>query len=260
MSDTMIAQALVGIHDGTGRLTGTFTSMTDAFINLRRFKKNVRIKTFIKMRPTQWMDLCIKNSHFGSNKITLSMQQDKNFDSEVIICSARFLIDVLLYGLNVKCKKVIIFDSFDVACNRYFPDKTFKIPFQFEKYYFLANPANMEVFEKHFEYYHKFSSERMDTITFPESHFYYSRKSKWYIKNARRSWFENIGKGIFERLYKNVNVYYNTSGMKVKDGLYYYLNLFDIDATKNQYPLKISKDDIKNKLIMKEDDLILDLL
>jgi len=260
MSDVLIAQALVGIHDGTGRLTGTFTSMTDSFINLKRFNKNVKLKTFIKMLPTQWMDLCIKNSHFGSNKITLSMTQDKKFDAETIICSARFLIDVILYNLDVKCKKVIIYDSFDVACNRYFPDNKFQIPFSFETYYYLANPANRRVFEKYIEYYHKFSSERMDTITFEQPKFYYRRKSKWYIKTGRGSWFENIGKGIFERLYHNVEVYYNINGMKQKDGLYYYLKLLGVDATKNQYPLNVSKEDIENKLIMKEDDIVLDLI
>lgn len=260
MSDILLPQTLVGLNDQTGRLTGTFTSLADCFINLKKYINNIRIKTYIKMTGTAWFDLCLSNNHFGSKQITLSGKPDKKFDAEIIICSARFLIDVSLFNLKVKCKKLIILDSFDVACNRYFPDKKFNFPFKFDEYYFLANKANLHVFDNSYEYYHTFSSDRMDSIIFKEKHFYYTRKQKWYIKNGKKSWFENIGKGIFERLYKDVKVHYNIRGMTQKDGLYYYLKLFDVDGTKNHYPLEITKDDIKDKLFMKENDLLLDLI
>lgn len=260
MNKILFCQSLIGLSNQTGRLTGAFTSIVDAFININKYK-SVKLKTFLRMSSTRWVDLCFKNKQFGSPKIVLSSTWDNKFHSEIIVCSGRFLLDIILYKLDVKCDKLIILDSFDIACPRYFPEKTIvekDIPTK--NYILLANKANLKRMNNSYEYYHKFSKERLGTLTFEEDKFFYSRKDKWYIKNGKRSWFENIGKGIFERLYHNVEVYYSTKGMKQKDGLYYYINLFGIDGEKNQYPLEISKNDIEEKLLMKEDDLLLKLL
>jgi len=258
VNNTLFVQALVGLSDQTGRLTGTFTSLIDSYINIKKYIEDVNIKTFVRMPSSNWIDLCIKNRHFGSKRVTLSMTKEKNFSSDIIVCSARFLIDIVLHSLNVECNNMIILDSFDAACFRFLPQNNLDQIIPTKNFTFLANKANIKAIGTNsYEYYHKFSKERLETLSFDHKHFYYSRKDKWYIKTGRKTWFENIGKGIFERIYHGVNVHYSTKGMTTKDGLYHYLNLFGIDGCKDHFPLPMTKIQIENLLFMRDDDLLL---
>jgi hypothetical protein len=260
MNDILVVNADGTMEpDGSFKITGAFTSVIDAFINLSKFKK-VRFKTFSKtMTVTQWINTCIENKHFGDKKTTLSMIKEPYLSADIIVCSTRFLVDVQMFDLEVNCKKIIFLDSFDVACPRYFDRSQFINSIPCEDYIFLGNPSNKDKLPNFREYYHTFSPERLDTISFENDHYYYSRKDKWYIKIGRRSWFENIGKGIFERLYHNKSVHYTTKGMTQRDGLYFYLRRFGVDGEQDHYPLPITRKDIEDKLFMKEDDLLVQL-
>lgn len=71
-------------------------------------------------------------------------------------------------------------------------------------------------------------------------------------------YFENIGKLLFEFRYFGKPVkYYNINHME--DGLTHYLRLFGVDDTVTQ-DLKFTREDVEDKLFMKEDDLLIQIL
>lgn len=82
-----------------------------------------------------------------------------------------------------------------------------------------------------------------------------------YVRHEKigNEYFENIGKLIFEFIYYNKKVKYFNTNYSKPDGLTYYLKLFNIDDTYSQY-LNITKQDVINKLFMKNDDLLLHLV
>jgi hypothetical protein len=123
------------------------------------------------------------------------------------------------------------------------------------------NPSNFGSTNfKEIEWYHKFSKKRLDTMQFYSTSLNYCRKKKKYIKIKEEGYYENIGKRIFEYLYAGLIVNYSPEGMFTRDGLWYYLKLFDVDASKFYKPLIISKYKIKEKLFMNENDRLLEIL
>jgi len=70
---------------------------------------------------------------------------------------------------------------------------------------------------------------------------------------------ENIGKLIFEFCYLNKPVYYSPKNKTFNDGLHYYLKLFNIDDNKEQI-INLSQEDILDKLVYNEHELIMDIL
>jgi hypothetical protein len=65
-----------------------------------------------------------------------------------------------------------------------------------------------------------------------------------------------MGKGIFEHLWYSKPVHYKSNGMFTKDGLWYYLNLFNIDANKEQVIPRIGKSSFMHHLFYKSSDIL----
>jgi len=209
------------------------------------------------------------NKNFGDPKLFFSVKQAGREEilelgGKITICSARLLYEKMLGGrLNLKFRmgggSLIILDSLDLYKSKVkaIPTLDIALPKNLKRCYYLSNPANFIKGKKNIEYYHKFSKRRLDTLDGID--YDYRREGKEKIKVGDNS-FENIGKGIFENLYHNKTVNYHTDGMTMKDGLYYYLKLFGIDGLKDHAPLEITRQDIEDKLFMKDDDIILELL
>lgn len=257
------------IYFSIGRITGVFTSLIDVYLNLVKRGVDVNLKIcgwdgimfgnelLYKENFSGWYNLCCDNKHFGSKKIFRSFTKDKNFVSDVVICSARFPNDMVKNDLSIKAKRWIILDSLDLQTNKfvdYQPDEVLK-----GDTHFLVNPANFNrtKFMEH-EYYHKFSKERLDTLTIKKP-IEYIRITKDWMK-VDEYYFENIGKSIWETIYCGQDVAYDPIGMLGKDGLYYYLKLFGVDGEKSHSSLPINRKDIEDKLFMRDNDIVLSLI
>ena len=206
------------------------------------------------------------NKNFGDPKLLFSIElcdkeQEIEISSRVVICSARLLYEKMMGRLNLKFRfgggNLFILDSLDLYKSKVnaIPNLDIAIPKNLHRCFYLSNPANFIKRKNNIEYYHKFSKRRLDTLKLND-YDYIRNKEKIMVKGK---YFENIGKGIFEHLYHGHKVNYNAD-KSIKDGLYYYLKLFDIDGLKNHYPLEIQKEQIEDKLFMKEDDKIINLL
>jgi hypothetical protein len=250
------------IQNHWGIVTGTFTSIIDTFLNLKKFKKDVELITISDHKPSEIIKLFFKNSKFGRSSLMKSFTKECEFDNEIIICSARLLTDCMTdKKIKIRAKKLIVLDSLDLARKKYGIGPDFDLAVNADECIFLINPANKGITKfKEYVYYHKFNKNRLDLKYFPQRKLNYSRSKKKFIKIQEGEYFENIGKGILEHLYKGYIVNYNTDGMFTKDGLFYYLKLFGIDATKNYKPLIIPKSKIQRHLFMNKNDLLLDLL
>lgn len=213
------------------------------------------------------------NKNFGDPKLFYSVMKPEwigekiRVGSRITICSARLLYEKMMGRLNLYFRmglgSLFILDSLDLYKSKVnaVPNLDIAIPKNLKSCFYLSNPANFIDKKKNIEYYHKFSKERLDTlpdIGVLKNVFEYSRKDKEKIK-VKDMPFENIGKGIFEHLYHNKTVNYYADHA-IKDGLYYYLKLFGIDGLKNNVPLKISREEIEDKLFMKNDDEIIKLI
>jgi hypothetical protein len=231
-----------------GRPNGVLTSMIDLYMNLR---KHTPVKLKISVNDVgQFVLLCKRNHYFGCEDILTFITSEVEFEADTIITSTKTLYDPVV----MECNKMIMVDSLDIMrahCGL--------IPIiqpVCDDTLFLCNPTNIELIDNNFkslEYYHKFSPERLRTIK--TYSFVYKREAKKDIQVVESIFFENIGKIIFETLYTGNSVYYH--GDDYYDGLHYYLNLFDIDGTKDHIPLNISKEQIEEHLFMGEDDVLL---
>ena len=275
------------IQNYFGKFTGVITSIIDTYMNLQHHigPENVRLVTTWSKVPhwgrpwsedweEKWIKICRDNKNFGSIRgdIVDSFHGDvRLFGADLIICSSRFLIDVINEGFEIYSDRLIVLDSMDIHQPKYRSYRNLDDAVWTDNCIWLCNPANMGITKyKEYEYYHKFNSDRLETIKFKNEPFYYSREKKYYINIEKGKYFENIGKGIWERVYHNIPVYYDTKGMYMRDGLYYYLKLFGIDGEKDHRPLplysevdRVAKEIhkiVKNKLLMKKDDLLLELL
>lgn len=208
------------------------------------------------------------NKNFGDPKLFFSVIENKGEEieigSRVTICSARLLYEKMMGRLNLKFRmgtgNLFILDSLDLYKSKVkaIPNLDIAIPKNLHRCFYLSNPANfIKGKNNNIEYYHKFSKRRLDIISDLQEFFNYKRLNKEKIK-VKDHYFENINKNIFEHLYHGKKVNYYSDGLTVKDGLYYYLKLFGIDGSKNHTPLNISREDIEDKLFMKEDDFIIE--
>jgi hypothetical protein len=249
---------LVHYHD---YINGCLTSIIDLFLNLKKYKVPCQLKIFT-VPPIEISYQTFKqNNFFGIKRPLQSFTKQKTFDSDVIICSSKFLKDCIENNLQIKCKKIVILDSFDLTKSYYNEIADIQSFLEsIDQKLFLCNPSNFEKVRFPFvEYYHKFNKKRLDTLK-KTGILIYNRvlKDTIYVKN--QGYFENIGKTIFETIYHLKDVYYLPDGMFERDGLYYYLKLFDIDGELEHKPLSITKEDIEEKLLMNKDDKILNIL
>lgn len=231
-----------------GYLEGSSTTIYDVYFNLQKYKKDIKLNIISDNVGSMYRILKENNLLELISCIT----KQKNYYTDVTIC---------LYSLcfqkpiNITTKKLIILgtlESFIYPFNESLIPETWK----YDEVIFLNN---LPCFSGPV-YYHKFSTHRLDNLTARsiKDSYNYCRLNKSHIFH-NGIYFENIGKLIFEYCYYDRPVYYDSGGMFIHDGLYYYLSLFDINAYNSQ-EIKISKQEIIDKLVMKEDDMLLDML
>lgn len=167
-----------------------------------------------------------------------------------------------------------------------------------ERLILLGNPALFRFFAgyEYYEYYEKLSKERLEFlrpkkdngqwlvrgngipvhgIKIQQADYFKSTNKQifecrgyqyhrfnhmWSVESTMSPpiYFENIGKLLFEFRYFDKPVkYYNIN--RVEDGLTHYLRLFDVDDSITQY-LQFAPEDVADKLFMKEDDFLVQLL
>lgn len=251
------------LHYHSGRADGALTSMIDLYLNLKERVPGIRFKVISKNAVGQVIQLFLNHLNFGLEENVLTI--DTEFEADTVIASTKLLADIGYYqkDLNIRfnCDKLILTDSLDLMRSKYgmIPHLDQFTPCK-EDTVLLANPANFNIssFKCH-EYYHKFNDDRIDPFRLPET-FIYTRVVKPHIQVTDNIFFENIGKLIWECLYNNRKVLYYSVKAEIKDGLYYYLKLFGIDGIIDHIPLNISREQVIDKLFMKDDDLILNIL
>lgn len=204
------------------------------------------------------------NRNFGDFNLFFSIDQKNNkFESDVIICSGRLIYEIL-NGANIelKCNRLIVLDSMDTWKSKVGIFQDFDDFFDVMKNTYitqLSNPATMKESKyEQIEYYHKFSHKRLFSLRqcgFIKNDYIFKRSVKKKTEIGEGLYYENMGKGIFENLWFGKEVIYDVDGMFMEDGLYYYMNLFGLDAFKNQ-KIKLSKKEIKNNLFFNENDYL----
>lgn len=210
------------------------------------------------------------NRNFGDFNLLYSIEQkQKKFKDDIVLCSARLIYEILMGAdIEIECNKLFVLDSLDTYKSKIgmFPDfdDLFDTMFKDSKVVQLSNPANIrESKYEQVEYYHKLSYRRLNALKQSnrikdEYTFNRVEKIKTMIHDAdvETYHFENMGKGIFEHLWFGRPVHYVTDGIFTKDGLYYYLKLFGIDAKKNQTIRRIPRPKIMDKLFYKTKDYL----
>jgi len=236
-----------------GFIEGATTSIYDIFFNLSQF---IEVKLNIIITEVSNRREILLNNNLSC--LFKSFTTQTNYDSDVVI---------LLYSLfkegneiypskiTINTDKLIIIGTLD--CYEFPFDKNI-IPdhWNCKEVIFLNNPPR----ESTPPYYHQLSKYRVQRLSklSLKKELHYKRSNKPHILKGD-CYFENIGKLIFEHCYHNLPVFYNADDMKIKDGLYYYLKLFNIDGLKSQQ-IQIDKEEIEEKLFMSDDDYILELL
>lgn len=205
------------------------------------------------------------NRNFGDHNLFNAITQtQKQFEADNIICSGRLIYEILNgVDMELRCNKLVVLDSLDTYRSKVglFPDfDDFFDTLPNTEIVQLSNPATMRDSKyRQIEYYHKFSEKRLSALKQSglikeEVIFSRTRTDKGHIQG--KGYFENIGKKIFEHLYFNKPVYYKSEGMFTKDGLWYYLDQFGVDGTKDQ-TLDLSRSEIVYHLGMSETDPLL---
>lgn len=109
-------------------------------------------------------------------------------------------------------------------------------------------------------HFSKFSRTRMDWIDYTRDGLRetldYKREGKKKIELYPAKYAENMGKHIFEHLYKGKTVNYYPDGMFMQDGLFYYLALFGVDGWKEHIPLQITSEEVERKLFLNPKDYL----
>jgi hypothetical protein len=256
-----------------GIIDEIFASIVDLYYNLSQY---IDVDFLIVTdKPETCIDHLFKNNNGDLiNKVNI----ENRFERDIIICSARFLYDE---KCKLECNKLIVLDSLDLSKSLYgvHPSIYQFIPVNLVKddVVFLSNPANIMVncIYSQIIYYQKLSKQRLENLPnyrgrflddyslklrFFYNTYYYRRTDKEHIEVKRNKYFENVGRSIFEHIYFRKRVNYYTDGMFMKDGLFYYLDLFDVDGMIPHAPLPITKEMVESVLFMDEDDIILDLI
>ena len=205
------------------------------------------------------------NRNFGDFTLLFSIEQEKRiYEAETIICSGRLIYEILNgEDIELKCDRLIVLDSLDTWKSKVgiFPDfdDYFKTIEKTTDITQLSNPANFRESEyRQIEYYHKFSYRRLNAMRdsgLLKDNYVFKRAGKEKTDIGEGLHFENMGKGMFEHLWFGREVEYQTDGMFMEDGLYYYMKLFDLDAFENQ-KIRIGKRKFMNHLFYKTTDYL----
>jgi hypothetical protein len=256
-----------------GVIDGVFASIIDLYYNLLEY---IDVDfSIVTIDPEK----CIKHLFKNNNgDLVNKIVTENKFERDIIICSARLLYDEVC---ELECNKLIVLDSLDLSKSLYgvHPNIYQFIPVNLVKddVVFLSNPANIMIdcIYSQIVYYQKLSKQRLESLPpyrgrFVDDYslkmrfFYntydYRRTDKEYMEIKRNKYFENVGRSIFEHIYFGKKVYYYTDGMFMKDGLFYYLDLFGVNGMIRHSPLLITKEMVESILFMDENDVILDLI
>ena len=201
------------------------------------------------------------NRNFGDFRLFYNIEQhQREFESDIIICSARLIYEIMSgIDITLRCKKLIVLDSFDTYKSKIGMIPNFDDYFDSLKYTYitqLSNPVNFrETRYEQKEYYHKLSKKRLKSLrhtgtVLDEYTFKRAGKEKTKIENG---YFENIGKSLFEHLYLQKKVNYLIDGMYMKDGMCYYLEQIGINSEKNYVDLKIPISQMEKLLFINSD-------
>ena len=207
------------------------------------------------------------NRNFGDFNLLHSIEQkQKKFKDNIIVCSARLIYEILMGAdIELECNKLLVLDSLDTYKSKIgmFPDfdDLFDTMFKNAQVIQLSNPATFrETKYDQREYYHKLSYRRLNALKQSghlkdEINFKRTRSEKGDIGDG--NYFENIGKQLFEHLYFQKKVNYFADGAFTFDGMWFYLNKFGIDGSKDFKDIKMPRSLIKNHLFMKNIDELL---
>ncbi len=245
-------------------ISGSFTSILDTYMNLRRYV-DVDLKIMFDLDPLSIMRYCKLQNFFGDPRLMSGLTQDLEFESDIVIASCELLANLSTNKVNAKifCDQLILLDSLDIQRFHYdgFVPSVYN-NITCNHCTLLANPANFNILnvDRTVEYYHKFSEERVKSLDLSKSAYLYKRTNKPHINVHEDIYFENIGKGIFERLIDGIPVAYDPVGLKVIDGLCQYLKLFHINGCHEHRPLRIKLNRIIQNLFFDGKDTILELL
>ena len=277
------------IFGTVANLTGTFSTFIDLYYNIKKYYLEVDIKLYLKEKEEKFLMMIYSNVG-REGKILGSKYKGKKVESEVLITSTKVFYDIKKEGLGIeiKCKKMILLDTWEIYkmwVEGILEEVVEDILKSCEELYFLGNKFNLGLMGVGgVEYYHKFSKERLEWLyTGVDNGKIYYRDEKvkegskiyYKTKNDRMTYkeifecseyhymrwygFENIGKMIFEFLWMGKKVKYYLYDKLRDDGLTEYMRLFGVDDNVGGY-LDISKEEIEDKLFMKEEDEILGIL
>jgi len=267
---------VLALHYYCGYFDGTLTSIIDTYYNLLKFGVDVELKIISYENIGNTLRHLMHN--FEDKRIVNSLTTKLNFESDIIICSSCLLYNHFTYplkGLSLKANKVLVLDSLDIQLAKLKVETIYGIAPPLNEIVdydciLLCNLSNIDFcnFETHI-YYHKFSHTRLldqvhrknilGSIGNVDIYEYSRILRHEKYKHHSRALNENIGKVIFESLYYGLKVNYSADGY-VPDGLSCYLKLFNIDPSINHFPLSITEEHVREKLFMKKDDLLLELI
>lgn len=281
---------IYGIFDAP---TGSASSIIDLYYNLIKYF-NVHIKFYTRISPTSLI-IKIKENYGDDTQLLKSVLCNNDYiNCNILICTSRVFNEITP---SINCNYLIMLDSWDLyRANKYNTlsqlwEKVFKV--YTSNLYILGNPSNFRFFPMNnniYEYYHKFSTERLNYIrpiktinmNFCRTNININNKiilktikNKHTVKNifnchkyyfsrwdhGEDIYFENIGKLLFEFLYFKRDVVYTIYNRYEVDGLTYYLKQININDEYNQYiSWKNVRSYICDKLFMHDDDLLLKLI
>lgn len=252
---------LLTYNDGIN-ISGSFTTIIDLFFNLDEYI-DVKLKIHFDFDPLGMMRYFKHNRYFGDDYLMACLTKKIYYDDDIIIMSCELMAQLAQnqIQLDIVCDKLILLDSLDLHRYLYKIIPHFSTNMRYNECILLGNIANHDILSvDSIEYYHKFSRKRINSLSMPMRELNYCRADKKHIMLADGLYFENIGKSIFENIAKGNIVNYDPTGLKIVDGLCYYLNLFEVDPFIEHKPLKIGQDELNEKLFFHKEDKILELL
>jgi len=204
------------------------------------------------------------NRNFGDFNFFYDIVQHKNkFESDTILCSARLIYEILM-GLDIElvCERLIVLDSLDTYKSKIemFPnfDDLFDTMFKNTRVVQFSNPANFrDTKYEQIGYYHKLSYRRLNALKqsgLLKDELNFTRKRGNKGELFPDMYFENIGKQLFEHLYFGKKCNYYADGTYTDDGMCQYLGCFGIDGKVDHTPLILTRNQIKDKMFMKNSD------
>lgn len=266
---------------GYRKLNGVCTSLFDIYFNL--IERNIPVTFNLTIHPNGFYDMLYYKDEYPS----IPYKKLMKYSFDTLIISSDFIGQDWDIFKNFKYKNLIIVDSTKIYIDYLKNNNVTSTRLNsIKNKTVLGNKFNSQFVDNdYYIWHHKFSNKRMkylenkyagrgdgvlyrinnsDTYSILDRHISYHLYNECFY-HRYRSWdngvtyVENIGKTIFEYLYMKKKVIYSPKNKTMDDGLTEYLSLFDIDDNVEQ-ELHISKEELEDKLFMKDTDLLLDII